>query len=508
MAKEKKVEIPDCEMVGSSYSPIGSLSASTLSSTSTDTTFLRPTDYASKCKLVWNDYNADPLVRYLIDRMSHFGINGTQWQLENKKEESFWSEWGRSINRNIIDVIPGLDEVEKWIFKNLAITGMSSIQWEWGTMSLNKVTYNVPIRMNVLPSSDMKLKNKSGKFGQTEVSYTNSAGNKVVLKINEGQKGSFLIKLNYSPADMTASGKSVTNTVGNVISTLYPEPPFLPIHEDVTTRLKLREIDRDTVEKFLEILWIIKVGNEEYHPQPPIKDENGVTTKDGTITKVAKQMKDSAGNRTGATRSLFVPYYVDIIDKTPNAEVLLNYSKYLAPTLNILSSFGIFMALGDDGQLNFTKINVQNFEQFIEFIRKVHIQRFIEGILCREIVLRNSDKLKTVPSLSWAKLNTKSEEFRKGITELLDKGEMSAKEALQHFGSNLKVVKEDIIQELKSEEFPEKELRKMSIRQLFNLNVPVSFKQSSSTSDDEEKITETPATNKGGRPPEVKTKEE
>lgn len=479
-----------------------------LSSSDTSDYFSRPDNYQDKCAIAWNDYLADPAMGYLIDRLSHFAINGTRWQLENKDEKPFWDEWARIVNDGIVDVLPGLDEVEKWICKNLAITGMAVIEWEWGKREINGQIYEVPVSITLHPSYLTTLTNESGKFGKTTV-VVKYDDREVKIKRDGDKTQGFILKYNNTPADMTVSGKSAltpTSISNNIETTLYPEPPFLKVHEDIDTRLKLREVDRDTVWDLQNLLWLVNIGDETHPPVPAIKDENGKVVEKGTIEKVKERMSNSSNERAGSTRVLYLPYYVKMENKSPDTSVLLNYDKYLASTLNLLSAFGILVVPGRDTRLNLTEINTQNFEQMIEFLRVRHIQRFIEGVLCREIVKRNKKKLTEVPSLRFNQVNTKTEEFRRGILTLLSMGKISSRMGLEFFGVNKDYVISDLKDELNEDKFTGK-WEGYSEQELFNLAVPIRFKQQVSGSEEQpelgeetqDKTADTLGTNTGGR---------
>ena len=470
---------------------------------SKDSSYSRPQDYATMCKFSWSDYDADTGYGYLTDRMIHFGINGTRWHLKNKnlkqkeKERTFWNFWAGRVNKGIIDVLPGLDEVESWIMKNLLITGMAVIQWDRENVAFEKSTYIMPVNINIFPSSDITLENKDGVFGKTKAFYSDKDGKKVELE-NTKTKGAFILKLNYSPADLTASGKSVVVNkalLKNVVPTLYPRPPFLRAHEDVSTRLKLRESDLDTVYKLLDQITTVSVGDDDHPVKPAIVDENGTIINKGTIEEVKDRLNDTAGERSGATRTIYLPHYINIKRDSPDTAALLNFDKYIASTINLLVAFGIIISPSKDTQFNLTDINTQNFEQYIEYVRRNNIARFIESILCADIVERNAGKFSEIPSLRFNQVNTKTNDFRTQVFNMLKIGRMSSRIALESFGVN----KDHVISDLQ-EEMEENKTAEQSEVEMFNKNVPVSYKQESVNPDGEVKTSDRDGTNEGGRP--------
>ena len=455
--------------------------------TSMKTQYSRPDDYKRRVETVWNDYQADPMFKFLLDRMIFFGINGTRWQVKNESEMEFWNEWARQINEqlNAIDILGGLDELQTWIFKSMMLTGMVPMTWEWGTVNVGKKSYKAPVNITVLPSSKVSLKNESGIWGKDVATYEDKG-----VKFD---KNAFILKYFSSPADMSASGVKVSASTANVKPSLYPEPPFFSVHEDIETRLQLREIDRSTVADLLSVLWHISVGDKEHPPIGEKKNAAGEVLTKSTIDSVKESMEGAAA-KTAGTRSIYTPYYVDIKKITTDTSVLLNYDKYFAPTLNLLYSFGIFVVMGQDSRLNFTDINTQNFEQIINFARNFHIRRFIENKLCVPIVRANPSLLTEIPSLRYNQLNTQTEAFRTALLELLKTGRMSSRIVNESMGLNNDYVVNDIREEQKKGENGE------SISDLFNANVPVTFKQQASTDGEPTKTSDTLGTNQGGKP--------
>lgn len=494
MSTKNRVKIKNdvFQIIASRNDPTGGLTTTTSTSA-----YSRPESYQTQCYTAWNDYDGDPLFGYLIDRFAQFGVNGTRWFMENRDEQVFWDEWARNINNGIIDVIPGLDEIEKWILKNLALTGMAPCTWEWGTMNVNGKDYTVPIYFNILPSANITLENTDNIFGKTKVTYKPPTGDETVLSRNLKNNGNFILKYNYTPADMLATGTVVRTSYSNVATTLYPKPPFLKLHEDIDTRMKLREMDRDTIINVLNKLWLVLIGDEKHPPQPARYDENGAVLQKGTIEEVADRINDSSMSREGAFRTLFLPYYVQMQDKTISPDTLINFEKYVASTLAVLYGFGVLVVPSGDARLDFTDINVQGFEQMIEYFRTRHLARFIEGVLCKEIVSRNSKLLTEVPSLKFNQLNTKTDDFRNQIFNLMKTGKVSTRIALEFFNINKSVVMSDLRDELG------KEAEGKTDKEKFDMNVPISFKQQVAGQDGEpEKTAETLGTNEGGRPHE------
>jgi hypothetical protein len=211
-------------------------------------------------------------------------------------------------------------------------------------------------------------------------------------------------------------------------------------------------------------------------------------------------MSDTAGDKQGKSRLLYLPYYVDITTENPDTEALLNFDKYMASTINLLFAFGIIISPGNDARMNFTDINTQNFEQYVEFVRKLHIARFIEGVICADIVERNKGKLNEIPSLRFNTINTKTNDFRTQIINMMKMGGVSRRIAAETFTLN----KDHIISDMQ-DEHEEGKVDGYSENELFNKSVPIAYKQQSVDNDGEETTHDRDGTEEGGRPLGSKT---
>jgi len=239
-------------------------------------------------------------------------------------------------------------------------------------------------------------------------------------------------------------------------------------------RKQLRAMDMQISDGFINKILLWKIGDKDNPPSPAKKDTDGKIIEKSSVA-AAREMIEASNSKT--LKQLFMPYYVDLDIKTPDIQPLLAQEKYAEATVQLLWKFGILVAPPGDSRLNFTDINVKNFEQLIDFIRKFHYGRFVEGIIARQIVEKNKDKLTEIPSLCFNMLNTKDENFKAGIRDLMKIGKVDTKIGLQSHGINRDVVVSNIKEELGSNELTQGELDKASMKSLFDENVPVSYKQ-------------------------------
>lgn len=493
-----------------------------------------PTGYHERVAQIWKNYDTDDGFSYLIDRISHYGVNGTSWRCKDKGQEDFWNEWARRINSGfgkmgVDNIIPGLDEVQKWNMKHLALGGMAVNQWQWGSMEINGKTYQVPILWTLHNELSAKLRRKGIVFGKEDVymkitkkqSTSIQNLNREYARAYELDdikndfiklKNAFALKYNYSSADNTR--EDLPASFDDVKSSLYPTPPFLTCNEFIAVRKQLRAMDLQITDGFINKILLWKIGTVDHPPVPAKKDKDGTITEESTITQVRKQI---VADNTGTIKQLFVPYYVDLEIKTPDIQPLLAKDKYVEATVQLLWKFGILVAPSGDSRLNLTNINVANFEQLIDFIRLQHYRRFIEGIVCRQIVEKNKDKLTEIPSLTFNPLNTKTDEFRQGILDLMKIGKVDTKTGLKVFGINRDIVIANLKEELDENRFDKENKGKYmgtSMKEMFDTNVPVSFRQQAESLEQEDlgkgktKTFDRLGTREGGHPAGEKNKKE
>lgn len=456
---------------------------------STSIVYAIPLGYQDRVAQIWKNYDSDDGFSYLIDRILHYGVNGTSWRCKNKDEELFWNEWARRINQGLDNTIPGLDEIQKWNMKHLALGGMAVNQWEWGDMEIAGHKFKVPINWTLHNEFSTVLRKKKLVFG----------GEKIYVKVSEKQataiknfktysqayatddiknnfitlKNAFALKFNYSPADNTRNDTIVNSTVS---AAAYPTPPFLTCNEFIAMRKQLRAMDMQIADGFINEIVVYKIGDKDNKPQPAKKDGKGTIIEESTITQTRKQIE--IGN-VKTIKQLFIPYYVNVDILKPDIQPLLARDKYAEATVQLLTKFGILVAPSGDSRLNFTDVNIANFEQLIDFMRLQHYRRFIEGVICKQIIEKNKE-LKEVPSLIFNPLNTKTDDFRTGILDLMKMGKMDTKTGLKAFGVNRDIVVANLKEELDETKFDKESNGKYkgtSMKELFDENVPVSFRQ-------------------------------
>ena len=493
-----------------------------------------PTGYHAQVRKSWEMYDSDRLFRYLIDRTVDFGANGFEWELpieikkhfwqvgkskklfvEADREKKVWSKWAASINQGVANVIPGIDEINKWILKHFQLASMAPLEWEYGTLEVDGVKYDMPMKMTMHNSLSIALDRSNQKFMEESIYLRISKAQKKILESNkllnqisgvsifgngdwhglklmgEGNKSrqeAFALKYNWSPGDNTSlvSGKSVSVGQG-----LYPTPPFVGLYEILMLRRALCAADLAILDGIIHFIidWSIGDsttdgnGNLVNQPRPEKKDSSGNVIEKSSI-ELAKECI-TADNK-GAVMQLFHPYYIKPNILMPDVNSLISADKYIQTLIEMFLAFGILVS-PPRTRLDFADINMANFEQMLENMRKNHIKRFWEA-LCSEIVKRNHGKLSAVPNMIFNPLNTQDEKFRNGLLALAKIGKVSTDTLLKSFGVDKRVELRELTRELALGE-----------KQIFDDSVPISFRQATVKGGKENVSSRTPLED-GGRP--------
>lgn len=491
-----------------------------------------PQGYHAQAKKAWEMYDMDRLFRFLIDRTGDFGANGFEWELpieiddditdeqinDVKKEKKVWNKWAKELNKSSGNVLPGINEINKWLFKNILLTGMAPLEWEYNNVIVDGITYLLPTKMTMYNALSTVLDRDNAAFASEEVYIklaNNSEGKKREYDTSNqansysrpnkdstmwrnikllGQNGNsktqgFVIKYNWSPADNTAQISGTNVTVGQG---LYPTPPFLGLYPILILRQQLVAADVSILDGVINYIidWSIgddvkdDDGNLIHEPRPEKKDASGTVIEKSTMAMV-KEMITS--NNKGNVMQLFHPYYYKMDIKMPDTALLLSADKYTQSIVEILYAFGMILS-PTDRTVDFTEINTANFEQIIDGIRINHIKMFWES-LCAEIVERNGGALKIVPNMIFNPLNTQNDKFRQSIYNLAKIGKVSTEALHQAHKLDTKTEVLRIADEIKS-----------GTKDITDKNVPISFVQSVAGQDGKPQDNTESGNNEGGRP--------
>lgn len=468
-----------------------------------------PTSYQQKVSRMWESYNTDPLFSRLINRTVDFSANGSIWEVPTEpddqswikklrnwverpdsqldRQETVWNVWWERINMGVPGVLPGGNEVVRWIAKHLLLGGMATLHWQLGTIKVGKKAYTVPTVITVYPGSSITLRRQRGYFVNEEIFYWEpfSGDQKSVIEgqpqespqflpfsrsatihldrlppmaIDQpaaiGSTEAFALKYNWSPGDLSTTRMGTITVTGMGI---YPSPPFLNLLEQFIVRRKLFAADIALLDGVINYMMLWKIGNKDHEPKAQTIAADGTITP-GTISYVRQLIQQG---RLGQAVEFFVPWYVDLDIKMPDPAVLLSPNKYSQSALEIFQAFGIFYAR--TGRDRMERINITNFEEMLNSLR-MQIGSFFH-LMAQRIRTLNPD-LKAQPQWSPFPINTKTEVFLQALMKLAAIGKVSMRTLLRYHNLDDSVEIRRIAQELA-----------LDVDDLANENVPLSYVQ-------------------------------
>jgi len=470
-----------------------------------------PQGYHEKVRACWQMYIDDSLIRRMVDRCIEFAINGTEWELKptGKKgvdskleiEKEFWNEWSAIINDETDNVLPGLDEILKWGVKHSLLEAMSVYDWEWDKRKIGKYYYDVPVRMLIHSASSIALDRPNGRFVEekiylkldknSDVSDSSSINfavdggpssyltrdyveiKQIGKRVNAATEG-FALKYMWTPGELSGYRYQSISEIG---IGLYPNPPLVGLIPVVKKKLMMRSADISLIDGVVNAFILWKIGDANTEIEPPKIAADGTTERKGTIAEVMEIIQSQSESKSlDPIVQLFLPYYVDLLIKTPDVQLLLDANKYISCTTEILEAFGIIILPGGGNNRTSEDVEVANLEEMLESIRKFHLRRFIEK-LARKIVERNKDKLSVVPNLIFKPLNTKNAQFLQGLQAITKMGKISQETLLSYYNVDSSVENQRIRGELED-----------GTKSRADENSPIQFVQSAQLSDGNEKI--------------------
>jgi hypothetical protein len=480
-----------------------------------------PHGYHAQAQKSWEMYETDRLFRYLIERCIDFGVTGFEWEVSEpelrtrknfwekfralfsheelmpqEKEKKVWDTWAAKVNEDVPNVIPGIDEVNQWIFKHFLLGGMAPLEWQWEKIRIDGVEYELPMKMTVhnplsivldrknvkfteeetyliLSAYQFKILESSNNVNQANLFSADVAGLPDRIKLNQMGKSTknrqeaFVLKYKWSPGDNTALvyGRNVQVGQG-----LYPTPPFVGLFEDLIIRRQLHAADAAILDGIINFIIDWEIGDNS-----KIRDRQGAEhlvnqprperkLADGTVeeSSIALAKKIITSDTRGPVMQIFHPYYFKFDIKMPDVTVLINSQKYEPTTFEIYQAFGILFSGKGKG---LSDANTQNFEAMLENIRQRHVKRFWES-LCTQVVKRNIGELTMIPNMIWKPLSTKTTQFVSQLLEIAKNGKVSTDTLLTNLGLDRKHETMQIAREVFGGE-----------KELFDRNVAVSYVQ-------------------------------
>jgi len=362
-------------------------------------------------------YESSEFIHQLIDRTVYCSNTRYDFQTKDKKLKKVLKEWSENVNGDMVSILPGLANINRWIFKSMRLTGMAVPDIEWGKMKIGKTEYELPVKMTVLPTLSVKLlsvnklsfgteeiwlgmneevEKENFQNAETDVNYTvkyvgwtkeTSRDNKGSLTTTKLKKyfdddkredtvrgyyavkrpNAFAIKYGWTPQDKT----------------FYPIPPLKPFFPILAMRFKIMEAQISTLEDIITQLITVKVGDADHEPDPTLLSAAGNVISQGMVGDATKIWEEGE-----VQQIITMPYYMEIKRDTPDLGLLLNQDKLVATNQAILNGFGIIQdADAGSNTQNMEQVNLKTFSRQLEEYQK-YVENFYD-ILIKKILEKN-----------------------------------------------------------------------------------------------------------------------
>lgn len=433
-------------------------------------------------------YDNDELVASLVDKMRYTSNQPFYFNLneENSKEEIVWKEWSNTINQSTNNSPMGLKNFISSMIQSIISTGMVVVEVEWGKQKIGRKTYNLPIKIGIIPTLSVKL--VAGRnLGEEEIWV--SINEEYEKSVKSDAQADYNYEVRYfgdpesgshgkrEPRLLKENATAIKFNWNPNNTTLYPTPLIKRAFSSVALRHKFLEADMSLLEGIIDRILHVKVGDKDIDLMPET-DEH-----DGDINEAANMFyKDKV------SQIIVTPYYYDMQYIQPNQELLMQHNKYIPTTQNILSAFGIIT--NPDTSSTGSKADEINLKIFKEYVSEV--QSYVESFfnkLCRKIV-KNNKSLKGIPDFRFDKPDFEDNQFKQLLIELYNLGSLDIYTLLEKYGLS----PETVIERLKIQKDIEEKEDIFQVRS--------TFKQESNNSDGT--TTKSDKFDKGGRPTEGK----
>jgi len=503
-----------------------------------------PYGYHSQVRKIAQMYRMDQLFRRMIERIVEFVCTGGEWELASNesekdgkptakykkllKQKQFWDYFSSRINDGMSNVIPGKDTIDEWIVRRLLLDGMAVTDWEWGKISVNGVTYEVPTKFVLHDPLSVVISRPQDRFGEetTWLYLGPKSQRSEEIKENENyttpefdknhkndwvelaplgsnkDTGAFAIKYQWTTADNTATITKGSSVVGKGV---YPVPPYIGLLSSTIQRQALTAADISILDSIIGTILVWSIGdatktkqanNEETLPNQPYPEEKNA---DGTVKNKAateeffdiirEQLSGDDGGNGAEGKMVAVPYYINgKYLEAPAINALLSSEKYVQPFIEILNAFGIIITPITGTPPKLEDLNRANLEQIILSIQR-YVKRFWET-LCREIIKRNKSLIEE-PNLVWNPINTMTDNYREQLAGLAKRGRLSPQSDMRLHGRDPGVEIGLMKQNLAN-----------GTKKMLDDSTPVTFVQQTVTGDETKEVgnTQSPKT---GRPKKV-----
>jgi hypothetical protein len=499
--------------------------------------------YQDRVTRLWDFYGSDPLFRKMIDRVTEFSVSGSTWEVgrpaavtgdvsetvktetelegrtrESDQQDEFWNVWAAQVNRRVPNVLPTLEEVQRWATKHMQVSGMFVMYYKLGKVKVGRREYIAPTEISCFPASSVVLQRKTAAFMEEQLwvavpkyaqdlknaqqggpapqigmlegdprtaSHTGMmASNYMQLPQMDlsdvpdknplqmvGKTEAYCLKYNWTPGDLVTVGRP--GSYGQTGASIYPLVPHFPLTPQFLLRQKLFASDLAILDGILQYIMWFKVGNKD---RP---------AKAGDVEKVRALIEPQL---YGPARQFYLPDWVSIEIMMPKADTLLSEGKYFQSTMEIMQAFGLLsIRTSGSSRERMERMNIAGFEEMCGSYQQ-HWRLCMDQLAWR-IRRLNHEKLTRQPRWVPEPLNTADADFRKSLLELVKYGKLSGQTLLRMFQLNDKDELERIIGE-----------QARHVTDVWEENTPIAYRQVATPANGQPTSTGIPGSLQRGRP--------
>jgi len=472
--------------------------------------FKKPAGILEKINILRGYHKKDPLFGQLIDSLCNYAVLGPDWEhvdeeaemeiIKGKEKEEkvdyiekIWRAWDERLNLKVGGLFPGTEEIDKWIMRDLALTGMSVLEWKWSTVKLFSDSrykpYQLPVVMVNYPVESVRLERRGNSWLDYEERIyikkrEQKKGTQAVPEADKdsaevskneyrrlermwagGTTGSFCLKFGWSPGAVKVTDESQSVDTG---LSLYASPPFENCIPWLMQREALCSSDVRLLDGVINYILGWKIGDKDLPMKPQQKNKDGTIKRKGDFQKMKELIEQYGAQKV---LEIFLPWFIEPKFYTPPTDTLLSRDKYIEATAEILYRFGILSPANPEKQME--TFDSVGFEGIIEDFRRYNAQFW--NLLSKEIAERNN--LESSPRRKYSPLPFTRKELLSSIQKSHQSGEISTETMNRLLGVDPRVERSRIFKEV---------LR--GDRKVYEKAVPVQFSQT--VAKDGEKKTE------------------
>lgn len=478
-----------------------------------------PKDYHEQVDTLYRYYYGDELFGWLVDLMSILiAGHSSSWVIEisgNKKkkaelekaeeEEEIWWYFDKYLNNELDNMTIGGRNVDITLARHLILTSMAGVQFSFNDFKIpekrvDAKPYRFPTKIVDIYSNSILLKRigTSSEIMQNEDIYikqsesandnikeggipqTSSLDNenpdtsqytKLISMNQKMDKGAYVIKAfwSHSAVKIKEEGKKF-----EVIEGLYPTPVLTRVIPHLKMRQTLNASDLQAIDGVMKAILVWEMDKSiEIKPERTLK--SGVTEK-GTLQLVQEWLQKL---KLSGVMEMTLPPGIKPSWVTPPTDVLLDADKYLAPTLGILTGFGIIPFPQQMGDMR--SFNIKSFKELIAYYRYL-LKSFWDKLAL--IIWEKNEKLFLIPERVYSPIRF----FEDNILEMVDKERARGTVSVETFHDMIGINSKTETQRLE---------RERPNMELYQESVPTQFRQDTV---DKETTKSTDSKNKAGRP--------